>query len=295
MEWLNYHHLYYFYLLDQLGSFTKVAEKLKISQSAVSEQILQLEHNLQKNLIDRTNKKFPKITEEGREVLIYARTIFETGNELLHWSKNSKQSQVHKIKIGALSGLSRNFQYEFISPVIDNANLKIEVQTGEYHSLIKLLQSHQLDLVLSSQRPPNEIDDSFFTHVLSSSPLYFVYSKKFSGERKLKLKDAILQKKIYLPGKNFEARTEIDYAVNKINPNATIAGEIDDIALLRLIALKSGELVAIPKLGLMNDLDNKDLVFLESPTDIKQQFYAITRRKKIENPFVKKLISNFRF
>ena len=113
-KWLNYHHLYYFWLLSKEGSFTKVAEKLAIAQSAVSGQINQLEESLGMSLIDRSNKRRPIFTEEGKKVLDYADNIFETGEELLQWARTGSTQKELIIKIGALSGLSRNFQYEFI-------------------------------------------------------------------------------------------------------------------------------------------------------------------------------------
>lgn len=289
MNWLNYHHLYYFWLLSKEGSFTKVAERLSIAQSAVSGQILQLEDSLQMQLLDRTNKRNPILTEEGKKILEYASTIFETGEELQNWVRTGNTNKEVILRVGALSGLSRNFQYEFLRPAIMNENLKIEVTTGDQEKLVRMLREHSLDLILSSHNVVPDGRVTFYSHVLQSSPLIFVTSKKNKLKSK-KLKDLLLTHRLFLPGKNFEARPELDSYLEKLKIPLSIGGEIEDIALLRLIALKSDAIVAIPKMGVLNELDSKELVVLDANIQIGQKFYAITRQKRIPNKLIGDLI-----
>jgi LysR family transcriptional activator of nhaA len=290
MNWLNYHHLYYFWLLSKEGTFTKVADRLKIAQSAVSGQILQLEESLEMSLLDRSNKRRPVLTEDGRKILEYANTIFETGEELQNWARTGSNKKDTTLKIGALSGLSRNFQFEFIKPILTNPNLKIEVTTGDQEKLIKMLKDHTLDLILSSHNVVADGRITLFSHVLHSSPLIFVTSKKNKIKNK-KLKDALSTRRIYLPGKNFEARPELDSFLEKLKSPYQVAGEIDDIALLRLLALKSNDIIAIPQMGVINELTSKDLIIFDSNAKISQKFYAITRQKRIPNSLISFLIS----
>ena len=290
MNWLNYHHLYYFWLLSQEGTFTKVAERLKIAQSAVSEQIHQLEISLDLSLLDRSNKRRPILTEEGIKILEFAKTIFETGEELQQWAKTGPSKKEATLKRGALSGLSRNVQDEFIKPILKKPNLKIEVTTGDQEKLTQMLKDHSLDLILSSHNVLADGRVTFYSHVLHSSPLVFVTAKE-SRTKKLNFKEALATKKIFLPGKNFEARPELDSFLEKLKCSFTIAGEIEDIALLRILALKSHDIVAIPKMGVINDITSKDLVILESNVKISQKFYAITREKRIPNSVILSLIN----
>ena len=48
MEWLNYHHLRYFWVVAKEGSLKKAAEKLHVSQPSISEQIKELEEALER-------------------------------------------------------------------------------------------------------------------------------------------------------------------------------------------------------------------------------------------------------
>jgi LysR family transcriptional activator of nhaA len=290
MNWLNYHHLYYFWLLSQEGTFTKVADRLKIAQSAVSGQILQLEESLEISLLDRSNKRKPIFTEEGKKILEFANTIFEAGEELQHWARAGSNKKESTLKIGALSGLSRNFQFEFLKPILINPELKIEVTTGDQEKLVLMLKDHSLDLILSSHNVVSDGRITFFSHVLHSSPLIFVTSK-YNKIKTNKLKEALATSRMYLPGKNFEARPELDSFLEKLKCPYQIAGEIEDIALLRILALKSNEIVAIPKMGVINDIASKDLKILDSNVKIAQKFYAITREKRIPNSVISFLMS----
>ena len=292
-KWLNYHHLYYFWLLSKEGSFTKVAEKLSIAQSAVSGQINLLEETLGLSLIDRTNKRKPIFTEEGKKVLEYAENIFETGEELLQWANTGSTQKELVIKIGALSGLSRNFQYEFIKPTLKIPHLKIELITGDQSKLTKLLSEHSLDLILSSHNVVSDGRTTFFSHVLYTSPLVFALSKK-GLKGSTNLIDQLAKKRIYLPGKNFEARPELDAFLDSRKSPINVAGEIDDIALLRLLAIQSNEIVAIPEMGILNELKSKELIILKNENKIFQRFYAITRSKKTPNKIITQLINQFR-
>ena len=293
MNWLNYHHLYYFWLLSQEGTFTKVAERLKIAQSAVSEQIHQLEESLEMSLLDRTNKRSPVVTEDGIKILEFAKTIFETGEELQQWAKAGSSKKETILKIGALSGLSRNFQYEFLKPILNKPNLKIEVTTGDQEKLTQMLKEHSLDIILSSHNVVADGRVTFYSHVLHSSPLIFVITKR-KNRKKISLKEALSTNRIFLPGKNFEARPELDSFLEKLKCPFHIAGEIEDIALLRILALKSNDIVAIPKMGVVNDIISKDIEIIESSVKIAQKFYAITRDKRIPNSVISYLISEMK-
>ena len=134
---------------------------------------------------------------------------------------------------------------------------------------------------------------TFFSHVLYTSPLVFVISKKgLIGN--LTLTHQLSKKRIYLPGKNFEARPELDAYLDSQNKTIQVAGEIDDIALLRLLAIQSNEIVAIPEMGIINELKAKELIVLKTENRIFQKFYAITRNKKSPNKTIQSLINQFK-
>jgi len=293
MHRLNHHHLYIFWTLAKHGTFTRAAESLSIAQSAVTSQLKSLESILGLELIDRRNRRKPVLTEEGKKVLEYADFIFETSSELMKWAKQDEPMKKQVLRVGALSGLSRNLQFEFLKPTVGNLDTKIEITTGDQDKLVKLLREHSLDLILTSRNLQSEGKSTFHSHVLTKTPLVFVIAST-SFKKTLTLREILSQKSLYIPGHNFEARPELDALFERHRIIPKILGEIDDVALLRIFALRSGEVVVLPVMGVMDDILHKSLKILANAGSIEQKFYAITRQRKFPNLLVQKLIEGIR-
>jgi LysR family transcriptional activator of nhaA len=294
MERLNYHHLFLFWTLSKEGTFTKTAEKLSIAQSAVTAQIRSLEEHLGLSLIDRTNRRKPILTEEGKSVLEFANSIFEHGDELMKWAKQGSQNNKHQVlRVGALSGLSRNLQFEFLKPVLGLKNIHIEVTTGDQEKLVRLLKEHHLDLILSSHNVTADGRITLHSNVLTTSPLVFVIGKKHKirgGE----LKDYLSKKALCIPSRNFETRPEIDAFLDGIKVAKEILGEIDDIALLRIFALKSEALVIIPEMGIRGEIESGEVIVVAQPKGLEQKFYVISRQRRTRNQMAEMLVTKMK-
>ena len=293
MEWLNYHHLYYFWILKQEGSFTKAAIKLNVSQSSVSEQIGLLEKRCNVALLDRSRRRELSFTESGLKVLEYANSIFETGQELVRWlaSPDHKSSKI--VRIGVQSGMSRVLLVKFLKPILNNSEHKIEVVSGDQERLLRLLNEYKIDLILMSSALDERFTFQSYAHVLYTSTVCVV------SRSKVKLKDKDIRKNLsenplYLPSAALEIRPKIDayFERHKIRPN--IVGEADDVALLRLFALSTDALVLIPEVAVDRDRIDKKIKVHHRFSDIKKYYYAITREQKFPNPVSAYLIRSMK-
>ena len=277
MQRVNHHHLYIFWLFGKFLSFTKTANELRIAQSAVTSQIKNLEESLGLNLVDRQNPKRPELTESGKKILEYADSIFESTREMINWATQGDLPKKRIIRIGSLSGLSRNLQYEFIKPVMGRPEYKIEVSTGDQENLLSQLKNHEIDVILTSQNVTFDSRVHFYTHVLASSPILFVCGRGAKIKRSADLKTLLEGRDLYKPGRHFEARAELEAYLEKNSSQYRLAGEIDDIALLRIFALKSKGIVVVPEMGVFGDIQKGDVKVLAKVSGIQQRFYAITR------------------
>jgi LysR family transcriptional activator of nhaA len=281
MKFLNHHHLYLFHVFGRTLSFTRTAEELRIAQSAVTAQIRKLEESLALDLIDRTHPRRPVLTPEGRKVLEYADAIFETSRELAQWSQGGGMRQ-RVVRIGAISGLSRNLQYEFMAPLLGKPDIRFEVFTGDQEHLLGRLMSHDLDLVLSS-RSPGLGSQRIQTHVLTRSPVLLVSNRLSKG--------AVLNgRDVFIPGSSFEAHSELESFLTTRFSGFRIAGQVDDIALLRILALRSGSVVAVPEMGVHAEVASGELKVIARIDGVEQKFYALTRSRLKSDPLMSKLI-----
>lgn len=293
MQRLNHHHLYVFWIFTKTSSFTQTAEKMSIAQSAVTSQVKLLEQALEMTLIDRTNPRRPQITAEGLKVIEYADSIFESSRELLNWAKKGSLPRKRLIRIGAVSGLSRNFQFEFIEPLLKEVDIKFDITTGDQDNLIHMLSEHQIDVVLSSRNADPDHKTQLHSHVITKSPLLFVMNKKTAPRIKKDLISNLQAHSLFIPGKHFEAKPELDAYLEKFK-DIRIAGEIDDVALLRILALRSGQIVVMPEMGIRNDIKSGDVIVLFKMNSVEQRFYAITRQKKDPHSDVGLLIAKMK-
>ena len=293
MERLNYHHLYLFWILSKEGTFTKTAQKLSIAQSAVTSQVKNLEEALGLVLMDRTNRRKPILTEDGKSVLEFANSIFEAGDELLNWAKQGTHQKNQVLRIGAISGLSRNLQFEFLKPIISLRGVRVEVTTGDQEKLIRLLKEHHLDLILSSHNVPADGRITLHANVLTTSPVVFAIAKhgKIRGGE---IKDYLANKPLCLPSRNFETRPEIDAYLDRFKFHKEILGEIDDIALLRIFAIQSQALVVIPEMGIRGEIESGSVHIVARPKGLEQKFYVISRQKRSRNPIAEMLIEKMK-
>ncbi len=86
---MNLKHLSYFVDISKRESFTKAADDIYVSQSALSKSVKSLEQELNVTLIDRTSKSF-NLTEEGR-------TLYVEGEKLLQYIDESQDKIIEKI------------------------------------------------------------------------------------------------------------------------------------------------------------------------------------------------------
>lgn len=288
MNNLNYHHLYYFWTVCHEGGFTKASQKLRISQSAISEQVNRLEDSLGQKLIERTTRSF-QLTENGNVALQYAEMIFGAGQELVDFMQHRPRKGKQLIRVGALGSLSRNLQARFLTPILNRKDVRFSLSVGDFKPLIRLLRDHQVDVILTT-RPANENEaGELYTHLLMQSPLCIVSRTKMM---KPKLDSILRNEQVFLPSTNLESRAEFDHFVESHGFTVELAGEVDDIALLRLLALSGKGVVVIPQMGVINDIESKSLFVIHEFKNIRQKYYAITRQKKFPNTLIAELVKN---
>ena len=142
MSELNYHHLHLFRAVAHDGNLTRTAARLNLSQSAISVQIRKLEARLRHALFERRGRQL-HLTEAGRIALDHADAIFAVGDELVSTLRDTGRS-LQVLRVGALATLSRNFQIDFLRPVLGQPDSEVILRSG---SLAELLHGRRDQLL----------------------------------------------------------------------------------------------------------------------------------------------------
>lgn len=277
MAKINYHHLYYFWRVALTGSITRTANDCHVSQSALSQQIKQLESTMNVQLFERSGRQLV-LTDMGRKVLNYADEIFTTGEELQSFLNKGETVTQRHINIGVLTTLSRNFTEAFISPLLKESNVSFTLSTRGMTNLLNGLTSHELDLVLTNRSISQQNDDAIWQHQLVSRQ-----SVSIIGPAKSKPDTSFPQgyddMKWILPTGITEIRSGFNAYCSAVGYNPDVIGEADDMAMLRLLVRDSGAVTALPPVVVKDEISSGLLAEYQLLPNVFENFYAITIRR----------------
>ena len=291
-EWLNYHHFRHFWMIARHRSMTKAAAKLKISQSTLSEQLAELEDWLGQPLFDRRGREL-HLTDAGRVALEHAETIFTCGHELITRFRQSGESRQRVLRIGAVGPLSKNLQFDFVQPILADTRTKVVVVAGALDELTRQLQEHKVDLVLSNIPTRADHDQGIFNHLLGEVPVFLVGGKKLKlspGKFPKFLKDVPL----FLPSRQSDVRADFDLILANVGIEPFVHAEVDDMALLRLLALSGEGLALVSKIVVERELQSSKIKFMQRVPGLAEKYFALTVRKRFQNAWLGEIVKAFR-
>lgn len=286
---LNFNHLRYFWAVAHDGSLTRTAQRMNVSQSALSVQIQNLEHQIGHAMFDRRGKKLV-LTEAGRIALDYADTVFKAGDELMNTLEGKSFTSRQVLRVGALTTLSRNFQLQFLRPLVGMADVELVVRSGTIRELLSQLESHLLDVVLANVAAPRDARSSFRNHLLDQQPVSLVGKARGKGARSFKFPDDLASEPILLPSLDSDVRAAFDRILELAGVRPIILAEVDDMAMLRLLAREKHAIALVPPIVVHDELKNRALVEYCTIPDIRENFYAITQKRQFPNGLLNHLL-----
>ncbi|NSX54049.1 LysR family transcriptional regulator [Parasulfitobacter algicola] len=288
MASLNYNHLRYFWAVAHDGNLTRTAEKLNLSQSALSVQIRKLEDRLGHPLFERRGRQL-HLTEAGRIALDHADTIFAVGDELLGTLNETGRAR-NALRVGALATLSRNFQLQFLRPLLGRNDIELDLKSGSLTELLMALKALQIDVVLTNQATDSDGTTSFISHKLSEQQVSLIGTpSRFDKPRKLQ--HMLATHPILVPTKNSALRRDFDALTDRLGIRPIIAAEVDDMAMLRLLTRQDIGLAVLPPIVVQDELKSGELVEIAPLDGMSESFYAITLDRRFPNPTLKDLLS----
>ena len=291
-EWLNYHHLRHFWMIARHRSMTKAAAKLKISQSTLSEQLAELEAWLGQSLFERRGREL-HLTDAGRVALEHAETIFTTGHELMTRFRQSDQNRQRVLRIGAVGPLSKNLQFDFIQPILADTRTKVVVVAGALDELTRQLHEHKLDLVLSNIPLRADQENNVFNHLLGEVPVFLVGGKKLKVARP-RFPQFLKDVPLFLPSRQSDVRADFDLMLAHAGIEPFVHAEVDDMALLRLLALSGEGLALVSKIVVERELQSRKIKFMLRVPGLAEKYYALTMRKRFTNAWLAEIVEDFR-
>ena len=287
MRDLNYNHLRYFWAVAHEGSLTRAARHMNLSQSALSVQIQKLEQQMGHALFERAGRRLV-LTEAGRIALDYADTVFKAGDELLSTLRGQPVASRQTLRVGALTTLSRNFQLEFLRPLVGRTDVELIVRSGNMRDLLLQLEAHALDVILANSTPPRDARTPLRNHLLNEQPVSLV-GRPRPGRRRFRFPDDLRTTPVLLPSLDSEIRIAFDRLLERAGIRPVILAEVDDMAMLRLLAREREGVTLVPPIVVQDELKSGTLVEYCRIAEVKESFYAIVQRRRFPNRLLAEL------
>ena len=291
MKNLNFNHLRYFWAVAHEGNLTRAAERLNLSQSALSVQIHKLEHQIGHPLFDRIGKRLT-LTEAGRIALDYADTVFEAGDELMSTLAGRPLASRQVLRVGALTTLSRNFQLEVLRPLVGRGDVELIVRSGMMRDLLAQLEAHAIDVVLANSAAHRDARTPFRSHLLNQQPVSLV-GRPRPGSRRLRFPEDLRDEPILLPSLDSDIRLGFDRLLDLAGIRPIILAEVDDMAMLRLLAREREGVTLVPPIVVRDELEAGILVEHCRIPELSESFYAIIQNRRFPNQLLAELVARY--
>lgn len=283
MSQLNLHHLRLFRAVASDGTLTGAARTLNLSQSALSTQIKALGESLGQELFERRGRGLA-LTEAGRIALDHADAIFRTADDLTATLRETGRAR-RALRVGALATLSRNFQMQFLRPLIARTDVEVVLRSGSLEELLRGLEALALDVILTNVAPARDATTHWLVHRLDDQPVSLIGTPARVGAS-ASLRDLLATQPLIVPTRETALRAAFDALVARMQVTPVHAAEVDDMAMIRLLARADAGLAVIPAIVVRDELQSGALVEASRLDGIGETFFAVTRERRFPNPLL---------
>ena len=194
------------------------------------------------------------------------------------------------LRIGAVATLSRNFQENFLRPLLERADVELVLQSGSLVDLLSRLRVHTLDLILSNRRVHASADDPWRCRRIARQPVSLVGQAPAQAHARSGFPEELAEVPLLLPGRDNDIRAGFDLMCEHLAIRYRLRAEVDDMALLRLLARDSDSVALLPTVVVQDELRSGRLVEYGVVPDLHENFYAISVQRRFEPPLLKVLL-----
>jgi LysR family transcriptional activator of nhaA len=284
MEWLNYHHLLYFWMVAKRGSIARACEELRLAQPTISGQLRALEESLGEKLFARQGRRLV-LTEAGRIVYRYADEIFALGSELADVIKGRPRNRPMRLIVGISDLIPKLIAYRILEPALAmRGGVQIECYEDTPEKLLLSLSAHEFDLVLTDAPAHSAVRVRVFNHLLGSSGVGLFASPPLANFYRKRFPKSLTGAPFLLPMKNSALRQIIDQWFEAQSVNPRIMGEFQDTALLTAFGQSGAGIFAAP-LAIQKEVQKRYRVAKVGDLGAGvTEYYAISAERKIKHP-----------
>ncbi len=292
MEWLNYHHLLYFWTVAREGSIAKASEALHLTPPTISAQLKTLEDSLGEKLLTRQGRGLA-LTDAGRLVMGYADEIFSLGREMMNVVHRRPTERARRLHVGIVDSVPKLLVRELLKPALAmDPPAHLIVREGKLESLVSELALHHLDMVLADHpyNAPSSI--KIFHHPLGECGVTFFATPALARKLRTKFPMSLDGAPALLHAENTAMRRSLDTWFDRIGVHPQVLAEFEDSALIKVFATEVPGFFASPSVAVEELARSHRVSVIGSTDECRERFYLISTDRRLKHPGVLE-ISNY--
>jgi LysR family transcriptional activator of nhaA len=286
VEWLNYHHLLYFWTVVRRGGLLAAAEELRLSPSTISVQIRRLEESLSERLLRKSGRRLA-LTEMGRLVYGYADEIFTTGREMLDAVHARPTGRPLRLTVGVADVVEKLLAQRVLAPALHlREAVAVVCREASPAQLVEALARHSLDMLITDAPVGPELELRAHNHLLGESGVSFVATPALAAECRRGFPRSLEGRPMLLPTANMAIRRGLEQWLEERAIRPRVIGEFEDVALLREFGLAGHGVFVIPTMVEKPLLRRHRLRAVGRTEAVRASVYAVSVARRLKHPAV---------
>ncbi|CAN5652240.1 transcriptional activator NhaR [soil metagenome] len=293
-EWLNYHHLFYFWRIAREGGISRAAVQLRLTHSTLSVQLKALEEFLGGSLFERRGRRLV-LTPLGEEVASYADDLFRLGSELVDVARGRTAERKQSLRVGIVSSIPKSVAYRLLEPGMATPGFgSIVARQDRLERLLEELAAGRLHIILSDATPPESTAQKVFAHLLGESSLLLYGAPTLAAEYRRKFPKSLAGAPLLLPTSQSALRKELDRWFVERGVRVEVVGEFDDAGLMRIAGARGLGLLPVRAALRAEVEDLLSLSLVGELTGVVERYYVLSVERRVRHPAVVALINRGR-
>ncbi len=286
MKWLNYNHLYYFWVVGREGSVVRAGEELMVTQPTISNQLRELETALGHKLFDRVGRGL-RLTEAGRVAFNYANEMFTLGQELLNTLQHQAAGPALRLSVGVVDVIPKPVVRRLLAPALKlSQTIRLICREDKSDRLLADLAARRVSLVLSDAPIGTAVQLQGYNHLLGDSGVSFFATTKLASRYRRGFPKSLNGAPLLLPTDHTQVRRSLNLWFDSKRIHPLVVGEFDDSALLFSFG-RTGEGVFPAPTIVESDIKREmGLTVVGRVNEVRERFYAITLDEHPKHPAV---------
>ncbi len=289
MQGVDFHKLYYFYIVAKTGSIKSASKSLNVTAPTISVQIQQLEDQLGVTLFERKHRKLI-LTEPGNFLLAKSERLFRQADEMIEEIPGAKIVRRKNIRIGALQSLANSFICDFSINLWRDKSIEVDVVQGDFKNLMDRLDSGEIDILLTDSSVQKS--RKYRCAGLGLDQLVAVGARGLEKLRKT-FPNSLDGVPYLAYSHKSRIQEEIDYFFERNNVAPERIGHVDDVTLMRVVTTRTKCISILPFRAVKEALKSGEVIKIGELSGVKHGIWAITSTTSKNQKLIKKIINEY--